>query len=300
MTGEYHTQSAEPIGDLDALIERAFAEPVPDFVAWRALSARVRPIVRARTDAECARRLGAVATIGDRDEAFDIVWRHLIADRGAVLRRCAATPDLDAALDDWTLDVLGPLLVVLDRRLIQRWQAGDARAGDRVARRLRAVVYARVHRVLGRGLVTADAIDDAAQDAWIQVTRALPGWRPDGGTSLENWAGTAAERAARSLRRDARRLKRGADVVKAPLDDARAVAADALDPEESARLAAAVAAIDAAARDALSPRTLAMAHALLDGRSVQAVAEAFGVRANQVYKAKSALKKVVEQVVAPG
>ncbi|MCB9529611.1 MAG: sigma-70 family RNA polymerase sigma factor [Myxococcales bacterium] len=279
------------------LVERAFAEPMPDFTAWRALSARLRPIVRRRTDAECDRRLGALATGGDRAEAFDLVWRHLVADGGAVIRRAAVEADFDAAITDWVLDASGPLLVVLDRRLIQRWLAGDPRAGNHLGARLRAVVYARVHRVLRRRGETGAAVDDAAQEAWLHVTSALSSWRPDGGTSLENWVGTATERATRTRVRDASRLKRGGDVIRVSLDDAFALPSDALDPEESARLAAAAAAIEAAARDAMSSRARAMAEALLDGRSVDEVAAAFGVRAGQVYKAKAALKKVSQQVL---
>ncbi len=294
--GRYHTRPTLPTDPISDLVERAFREPLADFSAWRALSARVRPRVRRRTDAECDRRLGAVAGSADRAEALDLIWRRLIADGGRLLACCAARDDFDAALDDAVLDLLGAALAVLDRRLVQRWQAGDARAGNHLARRLRAVVYARVHRVLGRrGWGSAD-VDDAAQDAWLQVTRAIESWHPDGGTSLENWVGMATERAARTRLRDAGRQKRGRDRIHRSLDDAAAVASAGPGPEEAMRMSFAVEAIDAAARDALSDRSLRMAYALLEGRPVAEVAEAFGVAANQVYKARSALKKVSTRV----
>lgn len=279
---------SDPIGDL---LARAFAEPVPDFAAFRALSLRLRPRVRRLTDAECARRLGPLAGPGDRAEAFDLVWRELIAARGAALWACAEADDFDAALDDRIRDDLELRLRVLDRRLVQRWRAGEARAGNHLAGRLRAVVYARVHRVLGRRGWGGAAADDAAQEAWLRVTGALEGWRPDGGASLENWVGRATERAVRTQLRDATRQKRGGEAIHRPLEAARGVPSSAPGPEEAARMAAAVDAIEAAAREALSPRALAIAEALLDGRPVAEVAEAFGVGANQVYKAKSALKK---------
>lgn len=285
-----------PNAHISDLVARAFCAPLADFTAWRALSTQVRPRVRRRTDAECARRLGAVAGPADRAEALDLVWRRLLADRGRLLAGCAASDDFEAALDDLILELIGEVLAVLDRRLVQRWRAGDTRAGNHLARRLRAVVYARVHRTLGRrGWGEAD-VDDAAQDAWLQVTRALDGWHPDGGASLENWVGVATERAVRSRMRDAGRQKRGRDRIHRSLDDAAGVASAALGPEEATRMAYAIDAIDAAARDALSERTREMAYALLEGRSVAEVAEAFGVAANQVYKARSALKKVGARV----
>ncbi len=294
--GRYHTRPTLPNAHITDLIARAFREPLADLPAWRALSARVRPQIRRRTDAECDRRLGALAGPADRAEALDLVWRRLIADRGQALTRCAADDDFDGALDDTVLDLLGDVLAVLDRRLVQRWRAGDTRAGNHLARRLRAVVYARVHRVLGRCGWGGTDVDDAAQDAWLQVTRALDGWHPNGGTSLENWVGVATERAVRTRLRDAGRQKRGRDRIHRSLDEAVAVASRGLGPEEATRMSYAVEAIDAAARDALSDRSLRMAYALLEGRPVAEVAEAFGVTPNQVYKARSALKKVGTRV----
>ena len=69
-TGRYHRQRAVPTDLPPDLIERAFREPLADFVAWRALSARVRPRVRRRAEAECDRLLGALAGSAGRAEAL--------------------------------------------------------------------------------------------------------------------------------------------------------------------------------------------------------------------------------------
>lgn len=278
------------------LVEQALAEDA-SLTTWRAVSLRLRPAVRAQTDREVRRRMGPCATEADHAEGFDIVWRALIEPPSPALQQWPRAESLDDWLEAWAGDAARARLRILDRRLAQRWRAGDARAGNRLYERLRAVVYARVTRVLRPRGWPVEAMDDAAQEAWIRLSDAIDSWRPGGGSSLENWTGLAAERSARSLARDRRRLKRGRDAAPVALDDAPAPVDGALTPEESARIVSAVTAIESAARAQMSPQALGVALALLQGRSVAEVADAFALNANQIYKATAALKKLAVQVM---
>lgn len=72
-----------------------------------------------------------------------------------------------------------------DEALCARWQAGDARAGDELARRLRRTVSGTARRFVRADCTPADV----AQWAWAATWTALPAYRPEGGASLKTYTG---------------------------------------------------------------------------------------------------------------
>jgi len=238
--------------------------------------------------------MGPVATEADRAEARDLVWRMVVGEKGLGLRAWDGQGTLPAYVDDRARASVRIGLRVMDLRLIQRWQRRHARAGDQLERRLRAVIYARVRRVLLPAGWHHDAIAEAACEAWLKVVPATLRWRPDGGTSLENWVGQSVERAAKSMIRDANAAKRlGLDV---PLATVSERTDPGPNPEEAARQASFVAEAERRASGQMSTTAFTVAIDILRGASIDAVCADRGVSRNYVYKAMAALKQVMHAV----
>jgi len=90
----------------------------------------------------------------------------------------------------------------------------DPRASRAVVDFLLPVIRARVARVLQRahGRVDSVRLDDGEQDAWEKIWAPggpLDRWSAEGGMSLANWVGRAAERATLNAGETARAAKRG-------------------------------------------------------------------------------------------
>lgn len=176
-------------------------------------------------------------------------------------------------------------------------RGGDQRAARALVEYLLPVVRARVVRVMRRawGRIDHDRIDDIEQEAWAKVWRSAIGrWSPDGGKSLRNWVGWAAENAARNaIARIAARPIGDAIETETLVGDAdpfgEADIGIKTDPE---RLCPCLHR-QCTERDLLIARMLQ-----LDGAPVVDVARALGTSTGQVYKSthrfKAALRVCIE------
>src|SRR5580704_4850619 len=96
----------------------------------------------------------------------------------------------------------------LDRAVLARCRAGDARAFRVFVERYQRPVFACLSRIVGRG----PQVEDLAQEVFVRAWRAMPGFDPDGPAKPSTWLLTIAARAALDARR--RRV-----VPIRPLDD---------------------------------------------------------------------------------
>ncbi len=111
----------------------------------------------------------------------------------------------------------------LDELTLRRAQRGEDAACTALVERYQRAVFALLGRMVGTR--RAAVVEDLAQDAFLDVFRALPGFRPDGGARLSTWILTiATRRAIDELRRPRRD---GDDAALAGLADARAARGDA-------------------------------------------------------------------------
>ena len=78
----------------------------------------------------------------------------------------------------------------LDDVTLARARRGDERACRALVTTYERRVFARVGRMLGRGA----AVEDAAQETFLRVFRALPGFEPNGPARLSTWILTIAAR----------------------------------------------------------------------------------------------------------
>jgi RNA polymerase sigma-70 factor (ECF subfamily) len=99
-----------------------------------------------------------------------------------------------------------------DHALIRRWQAGDPAAFEALVRRWEGPVA----RFLDRMLSGAAPIEDAAQEVFLRVYRAGPGYRPQ--AAFSTWLFQIAVNVARDALRRERRRAPVSDVE--PIDDA--------------------------------------------------------------------------------
>lgn len=105
----------------------------------------------------------------------------------------------------------------LDELTLKRAQRGDAAACTALVRRYERPVFAVLSRLLVPGGHRA-AVEDAAQETFLRVFRALPGFALAGQARLSSWILTIATRVAlNELRRR--------PTVDAPLDEATATTA---------------------------------------------------------------------------
>jgi RNA polymerase sigma-70 factor, ECF subfamily len=99
----------------------------------------------------------------------------------------------------------------LDEVTLRRAQRGEPDAWLRLVERYQAPVFALIGRMLGRA--HAAAVEDVAQDAFLGVFRALPGFVPDG-AKLSTWIlAIASRRAIDELRRPRLVSGAGADAA---------------------------------------------------------------------------------------
>lgn len=88
----------------------------------------------------------------------------------------------------------------LDDGVVRRAQAGDAGACRVLVERYQTPVFALVGRMLGAA--RAAQVEDVAQDTFLAVFSALPGFAPEGGARLSTWIlAIASRRAIDELRR---------------------------------------------------------------------------------------------------
>ena len=173
----------------------------------------------------------------------------------------------------------------LDQAVIQRAIAGDERAMRLLWSRHAPHIDAVVRRLAG----DPDLAADIAQDVWIQIFRALPGYRGD--SRFGTWAHRiAVNRTLNALRKAKRLAKIEVDIE----DDSAFVEGDA----DRSMLAATI----AEAAEKLSPgaRTVFMLHDV-EGYTHEEIAEELGITAggskSQLFKARAKLRKLLAHVV---
>jgi RNA polymerase sigma-70 factor (ECF subfamily) len=182
------------------------------------------------------------------------------------------------------------------------------RGDERAMRLLWARHAPRVDAVVRRLVADPDRAADVAQEVWIQIFRALPGWRGDAqfGTWLHR---VAVNRTLNAIRSDRRRerVETSLDAAAAGADDrageaalARALeAATAVEPEgDRALLAAAIEA--AAARLAPGARQVFLLHDV-EGWTHEEIAAQLGITAggskSQLFKARARLRQLLAPLV---
>jgi RNA polymerase sigma-70 factor, ECF subfamily len=180
-----------------------------------------------------------------------------------------------------------------DHLLVRRAVEGDERA----MRLLWARHAPHVDAVVRRLVSDPDTAADVAQEVWIQIFRALPGWRGDSqfGTWIHRIAVNRTLNALRRVRRVAK--------VETSLDDeedgAPAPAATAVEPEGDRALLAA--SIEEAARK-LSPgaRQVFYLHDV-EGYTHEEIARELGITSggskSQLFKARAKLRTLLSHLV---
>ena len=173
----------------------------------------------------------------------------------------------------------------LDHQLVQRAIAGDERAMRLLWSRHSPHIDAVVRRLVG----DPDLAADIAQDVWIQVFRALPGYRGD--SQFGTWAHRiAVNRTLNALRKVRRLAKIEVDIE----DDSASVDQDG----ERTLLAQT---IEEAARK-LSPgaREVFLLHDV-QGYTHEEIAKELGITSggskSQLFKARAKLRKLLAHVV---
>jgi RNA polymerase sigma factor (sigma-70 family) len=124
------------------------------------------------------------------------------------------------------------------REQVRRALAGDRSAMHDLVARLFPVVHARTEAFVRRrasGRIDTSDGQDVAQDVWLALLRdggrALQGWEPERGMSLEGYVGLLTQRELWGRVRASTADKRGGGLAAAELDDA--VAAAPGDPEQA-------------------------------------------------------------------
>ena len=172
-----------------------------------------------------------------------------------------------------------------DQLTVQRAIQGDERALRSLWTRYSPYVDAVVRRLVS----DSDAAADVAQDVWIQIFRALPGWR--GESAFSTWAHRiAVNRTLNALRRSKRLEK-----LEAPIEE------DSAFVEQDAERTMLAQTIDEAAQR-LSPgaRTVFLLHDV-EGYTHEEIAESLGITAggskSQLFKARAKLRKLLAPLV---
>ena len=172
-----------------------------------------------------------------------------------------------------------------DQLTVQRAIQGDERALRSLWTRYSPYVDAVVRRLVS----DSDAAADVAQDVWIQIFRALPGWR--GESAFSTWAHRiAVNRTLNALRRSKRLEK-----LEAPIEE------DSAFVEQDAERTMLAQTIDEAAQR-LSPgaRTVFLLHDV-EGYTHEEIAESLGITAggskSQLFKARAKLRKMLAPLV---
>jgi RNA polymerase sigma-70 factor (ECF subfamily) len=158
-----------------------------------------------------------------------------------------------------------------DERLAARAAGGDRRAFEALVTRHRQAVYRLCWSATGNH---ADA-DDAAQETFLRVFRALPSYNPD--RPFGPWLRKIAWNCGLSVRRDGQAgvPQVSGEELPDPVDPAEGPEATASGNEESRRIAAAIAGLPAELRAVLLLRAV-------EGLSYAEIADAAGIPAGTV------------------
>lgn len=176
------------------------------------------------------------------------------------------------------------------REHIRKALAGDRAAGRQLLARLLPVLHARAGRCLAKAPRAVTGLpdeEDLVQEVWLALLehdgRALLGFDPARGVTLEGYIGMVAERSAVDILRRNVAKKRGGDHVAADPDDAHALVSYD-DPAQDAE------ARDLAARlgEHLKSRLphigrLTFRYIYTDGLAPAATAETLGVNIQVIY-----------------
>ena len=173
----------------------------------------------------------------------------------------------------------------LDQLTLARAQRGD----DRACRALVECYQRRVFALLSRFGVRA-RIDDLAQDTFLRVFRALPGWSPSGPARLSTWILTIATRLALD---EVRRRP----ATTAPLDDTIPSGARADEPSERAALGRAIErAVRALTPDHQAVFLLREYHGLEYDEIARALDSDSGTVKSRLSRARAALREALAEV----
>jgi RNA polymerase sigma-70 factor (ECF subfamily) len=198
-------------------------------------------------------------------------------------RRALAGPVAPGGNPSPHLGVIGSTVSLTDMDLVRRAIDGDERAmqslWSRYAPRLDAVVR--------RLVADPDLAADVAQEVWIQIFRALPGFRGD--ARFGTWAHRIAVNGTLNALRRQRRLS------EASLDEEAMV----VEPDDERPFV--MASIeDAAARLAPGARTVFILHDV-EGYTHEEIAESLGITAggskSQLFKARAKLRRLLAHLI---
>jgi RNA polymerase sigma-70 factor (ECF subfamily) len=191
-----------------------------------------------------------------------------------------------------------------DLALIAAAVARDPAAARTLIKRLTPVIQARIARCLVRsrsGLArnTRQEVADLAQDVFRILFehdgRTLFRWSPDGGLSLENFAGLVAQRHALSVLRSRRRSPWTED----PTEDLERLIPGGQGPEEVVATRQVLDRIVAELEEELSPKGLELFRLLfIDEADVVEICEQLEMSRDAVYAWRSRLGKVVRTKVS--
>lgn len=175
-------------------------------------------------------------------------------------------------------------LTELDEVTLSRAQRGDDAACRTLVARYQSAVFAMLGRMLGRTAV----VEDLAQETFLRVFRALPGFEPAGTAQLSSWILTIATRLAIDELR--RRRPQASDHA---IDDLAAIAIDPADRRDLGRaLEAAIAALPVEHRAAFLLREV-------HGLPYRAIADTLQIEINSVKSRLFRARAALQQALAP-
>ncbi len=179
----------------------------------------------------------------------------------------------------------------LDELTIARAQRGDARARRDLVERYQRPVFALLSRMLQRRDLPP-GVEDLAQETFLRVFRALPGFDRAGPAKLSTWILTIAS----NLAIDAMRRRR---VLTQPLDDVHEPAAPGRSDAEAERLRLAEVlrrAIDDLSPDHRAAFLLREYHDFEYAEIASALAIDLGTVKSRLSRARAALRRSLEEV----
>jgi RNA polymerase sigma-70 factor (ECF subfamily) len=192
---------------------------------------------------------------------------------------------------------------------IQRALAGERAAVDELVTQLSPVIQARAMRALVRRQAAAGGRDprqevrDLVQHVFMVLFaddgRVLRQWDPERGSSLPNFVGLVAEREVAAILRRRRRSPWGEHATEDEDLDRMVTAAPSAEGQVIARDT--MRRVVAAARARLSERGVEMFQwIVVDGRSVEEVAELAQMTPDAVYAWRSRLARLLREIAAEG
>lgn len=171
----------------------------------------------------------------------------------------------------------------LERRLLDRFRAGDAAAFDRIVLLHRLAVYRVARRILG----SHEEADEAAQETFLRAYRSLSGFRGD--SRLRTWLIRITVNVSRTLGA-ARERTTGMDEVVDAADDRETAEAAAGRAEAAARVRSAVEALPPRQREVVQLK-------VFSDMTYDDVASAMGLTAGAVkahfHQAVSNLRRIM-------